>query len=939
MTTIRKPYWLLLTLTLPQGVLCLIFLRLHGVIGTLLSTAETAVWLAFGLSLGLLWLGFTAYAVAAMIRRGPIHPLSGLGLLGLYIPWLYLVFVNFERLIPWRVPRWMFLGIEPVVLLLTLVVPALAYALFLLVAAYTPERGRYKPLRDVIVAVAVPAAWYLLANLGLGFMRYGSAVAALAAHVLPILLVLSTAGFLFVTARLLYAFLRERKGWREKAAIPFLLVLPVLGLEINRRTGGFLGDFTHPVFYVLAVLTGLLLVLPPPNERRLRFGLYALKCLVFPFTVYFFLVFLPYLPLAIPLIIVFGMGFLILAPLVMGIKHVLALRDDYRDLCPACGKPLLLSVFLLGCALLPGAWYLAVRQDGIQVQRALAHLYRTGYRADISAHVSASGLSRALKNMAANRARGRGIGFSGGERTPYLTSLYNMIVLDNLTLSRDRIQALERVFLGRTGEEIEKAAAGRRRVSAVTIQETRFTTRYDGRAGEYRSMIDLTLQNTGTSDREEYATAFTLPAGCYVVDYYLVVEGRRKKGMLADRRAATWVYRQVVDERKDPGVMYYGPDGRIILKVFPFAAGEIRRTGFTVVHGTPVELIIGGRRIRLGQEDAFGPKTRTTPGAVFIPAAVKGGLPRVTRRPAYHFVVDCSAAAAGKTAGYVERVASFIRARGLRPDEATVTAANADLVTVRPEGGWRETMARVRCGGGYDLDRAVKTFLYEHYRAGMGVYPLIVAVTDTPAHWRLYEDYAAWQPAFPESDAYYRLGEEGELHRLSLLKMGEEDRDFIVTDPPEVEVLAWPAVGRRRAFLPNDGLDGIVLTDEAFTGTKTGTAGSAWETGLALEARSTGLMMNPADYRARELSIIRDSLRSGVMTRSTSYIVLENEAQEAALRAKQRQILATGKVADLDEGGGDSASEPEMVEPSLVVVMVLGVLIMMRGKMRRLLVR
>ncbi|MGE5530088.1 MAG: MSEP-CTERM sorting domain-containing protein [Patescibacteria group bacterium] len=928
----QRPCLFIFTLTVPQAILFLVFWHIHAVIRVLLPPASTAAWLGFGLALAALWLGFTGYALAALIRRRPVHHLAGLAMLALYIPWLYLVFMNLATIIPPDIPRWMLSWAVPEAFLLTLTIPALAHAMTLLVAAYTPERGRYKPWLDAVAAVGVPAVWYLLANTGLAWLRFGPEASAIAQHALAIFFVLCTAVFLFAVARLLYALLRERGGWLQKASIPFLVVMPVAGLALNQKMQGIFGDFSHPLFYVLAIITAVLLVLPMPERHPYRFSLYAARCVVFPFTAYFFLVFLPFLPLAIPAILLAGAGFLMLTPLMQGIKHVLVLRRDFADLRPVVGTPVLIASFFLGCALLPGSLYLAIWSDGAQIQRALNHLYRTEYARAAPVRVSQAGLSRALKNMTVHRTRtrGRGLRLGSGEEIPYLTSLYDRLVLDNLTLSQDRRQTLARVFLDReeaAGADLDgPARTAPWDDEAVVVKSVKTSTTAERKGGSLRSRIDLELQNVANWDGQEFVTVFELPAGCYITGYYLVVGGRRKQGMLVDKRAATWVYRQVLNARKDPGILVYGAGGKVTLRVFPFAKGETRYTGLELVHAAPVTLDIGGREARLGGAAVRAPAVRTVRGAVFIPAAVKHDLPRHRRNPAYHFILDFSAAARGKTDAYAARVEAFLRSRGLGPAEADITAANYNLTTVSPGGDWRQKLGRVRAEGGFHLDRAVKAFLYEHYRTASGRRPVIVAVTDDPEHWRLYEDYTLWRPAFPESDAYYRLGDDGGLYRLSLLDGGDEWGEPADLPPP-VDVLAWPRWGEPRAYLPEDGQDGIVLTEEAFAELPAGEEASDWETGLVLEAFGTGLSMNPAGYRARELALIRRSLQSGVMSRATSYIVLENEAQEAALRAKQRQILKSGKVVDTNEIDDVSNPEPEMVEPSVLLLAMLALLI------------
>jgi hypothetical protein len=61
-------------------------------------------------------------------------------------------------------------------------------------------------------------------------------------------------------------------------------------------------------------------------------------------------------------------------------------------------------------------------------------------------------------------------------------------------------------------------------------------------------------------------------------------------GILAEKKTAKWVYRNIVNESivKDPGLLYFSDENKVELHVYPFAPNELRTTGFQLIHREPI---------------------------------------------------------------------------------------------------------------------------------------------------------------------------------------------------------------------------------------------------------------------------------------------------------------------------------------------------------------
>ena len=119
-------------------------------------------------------------------------------------------------------------------------------------------------------------------------------------------------------ARVMLVALRALQGrglLAERLAILlFALVLPIGGLILNRSIE-FPVDFqAWEVYALTAANTAILLFASWRHASHPRLS-FCLLCATFPFSLYFFLVFLPYTPLSILAVLAMGAGFLVLSPI------------------------------------------------------------------------------------------------------------------------------------------------------------------------------------------------------------------------------------------------------------------------------------------------------------------------------------------------------------------------------------------------------------------------------------------------------------------------------------------------------------------------------------------------------------------------------------------------------------------------------------------------
>ncbi|HXC05006.1 MAG TPA: MSEP-CTERM sorting domain-containing protein, partial [Bacteroidia bacterium] len=648
MKTFSKPQWLLLALTLPQVLLFLSFVSTYRIIGTLLKPEALELWLHYGLALGLLCLCATGYAVWAWRKQKTIHPLAALAILVGYIIFLYSYAGNSNYLIPLYIPGWMASNFAQEKYVFTALMPCLIHALFILVTTLTPDLQNKRAWTSLGASIVIPVFWYLLITFFLRHLHYSAN--SFLYTLLPILLITSTVIFLFCLIRLAYILACKWSTLSPSLAlfwkIPVVLVFPLLGLALNN--GGLswtkhddfnhlFGDFSSPWFYVLTVINALAVCLPAFTKPSRRFASWVLRALTYPFTVYFFLVFLPWFPFSVAAVIAFGLGFLLLSPLLLMVVHTQALYLDFKELRIRYKPQTLLVSFLAAFLVIPAALFFTGMRDRIILHRAMDYVYQPDL-GKASEAISTGSILRALAFIRAEKINDES--FYGLYTTgiPFLTPAYRWLVLDNLTLSDKKLDELECIFAGHTSRPSSTRFWNRMDATGVRAKRFETITHYIPATHSWETHLDLSLWNSTPQSGAEYITEFTLPQGCYIRNYELEVDHEMKKGLLAEKQAASWIYNQITSYRMDPGLLRYEGGNKASLHVSPFQSGETKHTCIDFIHAEPLVLHIDSLTIQLG--DTLHTGDALYSGPLWLSSKAKAELPLVKRKPYYYFIVD-----------------------------------------------------------------------------------------------------------------------------------------------------------------------------------------------------------------------------------------------------------------------------------------------------------
>ena len=892
MEALRNPRWLYLSTVLPFILLFSLGYYQFTLVESVLEPRVVASYRDGGYVLGGL------IALAFVLAAGLDAAGRRLGVVGFLVPYLsslavlgYAFFHTAMFSLP-GVPAWLHLE-ELSVAVLACSMPGILFAVAGAIRLTARGRRARAATRDFGIALLLPVGLYLLGVVVLPLVNpYLDTGWEDIAGLVLVTIVITL--FLFLIGRGSYVLLRRSAGaGPERTAVLVLLtlVLPVAGLLLNDHFGtdgrggaAVFGDFTHPLFYALAVANGLYCSLPRRSGPLVyRLLLFVVGCIGLPFILYFALVFLPVVPLSVFALLLLGSGALTLAPILIVPVHCMRLLEDAAYLRTAIDRRVVMAGGLLLIAVLPLGITHAFWQDRRVLRRTLDYVYAP---ASNPRPVAKADVTRVLDHVRRHRNKG----WSPGARTqPYLSRYYAWLVLDNLTLSNEKLQTLEAVYFGDPMPTVTDVAPAS---DPIDVTAARVVTNWDEDKGAWLSWVHLELlADTSLRGSGTYRAAFDLPDGAFIDDYYLYVGDRRESGILAERRSATWVYRQIVGAQRDPGLLRYVSADRVALEVFPFAPGELRQTGFRVMHREPLKIRLGDRLLPLGRP---GERPVEAPiavkGATYLPARVKQQMEHVTRRPRIHYVIDASRRTLGAEERWVEAIRKYQSALPDSLPPARVVLSGTAPRTLDYRSRWAQRLSELPTGG-FFAQRAVESVLRDQLDRPDATYPVFVVVGNDPVFTRAFPGQVA---APPEGLHLYYLTEDGRA--ITTTPTGTDTLAL----PPASTVVGYPGPDALVRFLPAEGPSLVTGRDSLDLNAHRRVPGT-WRRALELRGRYAANRQTGRTGASCWLEEVRGSFGSGVLMPTTAFIVVENDAQRKALERRQDEVLGANPHFDLDE--------------------------------------
>lgn len=952
--------------TLPQFILLLINLRAYKLItGELDAEQRTMVVRFFGLEL-LLLVGITAMALIPGRRSKTLGWWSAAPIFLTAAGYLWIAIAKIHQMIPGSVGAWMLPAEMQIYYQFILVMPVVFYTVIWMSCRPVRISGAMEAMLATGILVGIPVALFCAVHL----------VQWLDIHFIPeaIFFVCMVAGTVLVMAtvtRLCVTVFGLIPRWPRKVRRIFFFLVgvaaPLGGLWLN-YTIPFPAEFQAWPVYVMAALNGLVLMLPQGEATGWARLVWLIRCAFFPFILYFFLLFIPFLPLFVIAMIAAGAGFLILTPTVLFLLQGQQVLEGYRLAAAGWGRWRTALATVAAMAIMPGFFAVGAVWDRVVLRSALDYVYSPDLRRDDQFSGSRAAVQRSLVHLR---------DFKAGVQLPFLTAFYSWAVFDNLVLPDEKMNVMHRAFFGSNvpeasdgGISVFSGRPDRRNPlrerpslappSSVKLDKLTTTTVRDGTCE--RATFHLELQGNGTG-QNEYNAELHIPEGVFISGLRLKIGEEWVPGRLFEKKAAMWVYQKISRvQRCDPAILVYRDAQTIDLKVFPITGSERRSLELEILYpaGTHPALKIGDEAWHGEGSGPASALTLTSEGTstLTLSADAAAKLPRATRTPYLHFIIDRSANAALSD----EQISSALQTAAAsfpQVTEGMATWTNYEFADVASEplplaALAREAPARrLPKRGGLLAERAIERALLGYHErlahAAPGSlwlkrYPVFVVLGSKAGSFQPSKDLASFAALAPDSKLIYFTPEattwEGyNFAGVRLLNTEQSAKALAV----EVRPVALLRVGHSIAPCPLDTTEPLlvhfeatkaertpsVLDGEAFRPLSVSTIvppDAPYARGTLAEQHCLDLAYNPSLGNRGLAAIVDLSRDTGILLPATSYIVVENSAQWEMLRRKEKQKL-----------GNQNALEFESVpEPTaLVLLLAGGALLLMRPPRRR----
>ncbi len=919
MKFLLHPKWIVFVTIVPSLLLILVFWGDYNVIQPLLNSETKNQWLAFGFSFSFITAIQIAYTIYALFKKQKTTLFWALGTLFFYLIYLYAFSYNFDLLIPRSIPNWMLTG-NLLLYTGTFLMPTMAFALFILVTLSVPENKNINPWSNVLYAILFPMISFVYFFIIAPFWK--TVDQGFGVHSILIIVITAIILFLFFLVRFIYTLMsKNAKNYNENVLIwkvLFAIILPLIGLSLCRKSNSGLdfsdviGDFSSLWFPFLAILNGVLLCLSKKDNPRRQLLIFSFRMLTFAYTFYFFMVFLPFLPLSVIAIFALGIGILMLTPLILFIIHITVLHKDFQFLSQFYSKPKLRIIGLIAFLVIPSIITLDYWNDRNNLSQALNYVYSPDF--SNNKKIDEKALLRTLDAIKSNKSNSDF--FTSSNQKPYLSSYYNWLVLDNLTLSETKINTLERIFSeGKYFRSFPESKLD----STVQISKLSSRSTFNKKENYWTTWVDFQLTNTSADfGKQEYATLLNLPDACWISDYYLYVGKRKEMGILAEKKTAFWIYSNIKNQNRDPGILFYKTGNKVEFRVFPFNNQEVRKTGIQFIHKEPIQLEIDGEIVKLGNENEKSNSHFEDETAIYVSSNEKRKLRKIKRKPYIHFMVDVSDPA--KKEKYTQVIENFLKANKQLCKNAVISCVASYSTLFSIQENWKTQIKVADSKGGFFLERAIQKAFTEQNQ--YSTYPIFVVVTDNITTSIITKDFADWKHLYPENNFFYHLKNHKVLNAHFLdnnpFEIALKDTSIQVGN----EVLEYPIDSKSKVYIPDNQKGSLIFKNAAIIKSTKYAMQKDWLSGLHLQANYRNHIEHPELVDSKWVQQVKFSFQSRILTPYTSYLVVENQAQKNSLLRKQKQVLNGKQSYDIEDENTEM-SEPGWLFFLMTIVLFL----------------
>jgi hypothetical protein len=729
--------------------------------------------------------------------------------------------------------------------------------------------------------------------------------------------------------------------------------LPFAGLLLNLVIP-FPGNFQYSGIYLLTFINALAVSIPETANKKINICLSVLRVILIPFVVYFFIILAPAIPFSFLLILLFGTGIILLSPAFLLLIHISKLRKDFCFYSAVFGKMKTIIAVITLLLVLP-SFYVAKKYAEYKILQN-ASKYVLNDKSDEELKYPLFMIKDSLSKMYREK---------NGNGLPVLSSI--IVQLSKKTLPQNKMDEMFEVFYGDSTRNIlenikgitDFSVFGSRaynvRESFIVKKEKILSDALIESVDEVFSSVEGSTEKhsvkikmkelTGESRNDGFRGKIIIPDGVFVSGLKLKIGDKFEQGRIYEKTSAVWVFNEIKRRAQDPAVIYYHSDNELRFDVFPFRENEKReciveficpkgslsKIKFLCQTGTSDNHFLQEETVKLNStSEPKLLKTENDYGSVFyIPESIAKNIKIENRKPVLYVIADLSKDST-ITKHDIIATADYVKRNNPEIESASVCFVNyivnegklLSINSVKGEIKKKESFIRNNKQGVFFYKKAVHK-ISSRYETSESEYPVFAIVSpSTDDILSEYESISAFLP--PDTKGFY-LTSNGTIFVSEIEKSSKGVRRVLFGNGVSS---VFPGDDSILYFAEKNALDSISYTDTKGNFHKLYSENAEGIMKTAFDLYSEDKNKSNSEGEVFK-SLIESSKKSGIITSSTSYMVVENENQWKQLEDKEKEIL------DNEYAETYNSPEPGALAVISVFIIILGLMKLSRRRLSR----
>jgi len=729
--------------------------------------------------------------------------------------------------------------------------------------------------------------------------------------------------------------------------------LPFAGLLLNLVIP-FPGNFQYSGIYLLTFINALAVSIPETANKKINICLSVLRVILIPFVVYFFIILAPAIPFSFLLILLFGTGIILLSPAFLLLIHISKLRKDFCFYSAVFGKMKTIIAVITLLLVLP-SFYVAKKYAEYKILQN-ASKYVLNDKSDEELKYPLFMIKDSLSKMYREK---------NGNGLPVLSSI--IVQLSKKTLPQNKMDEMFEVFYGDSTRNIlenikgitDFSVFGSRaynvRESFIVKKEKILSDALIESVDEVFSSVEGSTEKhsvkikmkelTGESRNDGFRGKIIIPDGVFVSGLKLKIGDKFEQGRIYEKTSAVWVFNEIKRRAQDPAVIYYHSDNELRFDVFPFRENEKReciveficpkgslsKIKFLCQTGTSDNHFLQEETVKLNStSEPKLLKTENDSGTVFyVPESIAKNIKIENRKPVLYVIADLSKDST-ITKHDIIATADYVKRNNPEIESASVCFVNyivnegklLSINSVKGEIKKKESFIRNNKQGVFFYKKAVHK-ISSRYETSESEYPVFAIVSpSTDDILSEYESISAFLP--PDTKGFY-LTSNGTIFVSEIEKSSKGVRRVLFGNGVSS---VFPGDDSILYFAEKNALDSISYTDTKGNFHKLYAENAEGIMKTAFDLYSEDKNKSNSEGEVFK-SLIESSKKSGIITSSTSYMVVENENQWKQLEDKEKEIL------DNEYAETYNSPEPGALAVISVLIIILGLMKLRRRRLSR----